>query len=650
MNITGTPTRNHETISTPLMRGSYKLIIGTSHTGSSPTNMPTCAEFDLTVEVFKFSHPSLDFGTLPTNLRTPGYLGKGNFVHFAGEFLLPLNSTGAWTALTTMDFTVTTLSMFRVWAEPHEIDIDFELRENNLVVATNLNIGTEETITRTLVSGKTYQLRVHYYRFSSVSISRAFYTANMELAIAPVSESNPPTGAIRHPPRDFISSYDASRCTAGRTEGCFFSKTEIFTFQQSSERQNFYLPFQVTGGSVLFKAVVEHDFLYGDVSVHLSAPGDSSVAIHGVNGYNRMEISPRSLTPISGNFTLVITEAAPANLPRWIGFTLTVMYEAETSFSTSPVCPASYLPGTLNSPTYLSALSGFQTQFVGNLLVPPQNNYRDVMHFELKEDSIFALLVPLHEIVDVDVALRNGTWGGTGQSYISLTSYYEEAAHIVLSKGQYHLEMRFFPQQSQHLPRTDCFYYPAQFSVTPITALSTKAIRELNEQCSVVKQPPTSFTGGAYNELLYRNLRDPFSKTVSFVVDKTGYVDIDLYFNFPTGAISMLLNASSEHMHFTQNSIMGYNHQSIHRLVTSGTYTIVMHDPFEQQGRIPFTGCSSYRLVYKNTAAAISLPDRECLGASDLPTDLYSSMGGSQQFGGPQAADGSVRIFSEIST
>lgn len=215
--VLGEPTRNHESVSLVLPVGNYSLVIGTSHAGTSlnPLVLPRCAEFDLVVEVYNITSPTYQYNLLPTDLRLPGYLGRGDFLHFAEEVLLPITNTGSWTAVTSMRFNVTKESMFRVWAEPHDIDIDFELRENGLVVATNLNIGTEETIMRTLTSGKQYELRTHYYRFSTPGAShRGWHTANMELAIAPTG-SLPPIGPVSVPPRNYIPDFEASKCKNG---------------------------------------------------------------------------------------------------------------------------------------------------------------------------------------------------------------------------------------------------------------------------------------------------------------------------------------------------------------------------------------------------------------------------------------------------
>ncbi|PRP79088.1 hypothetical protein PROFUN_13150 [Planoprotostelium fungivorum] len=668
--ILGEPTRNRETISTTLQPGSYRLTISTSHAGSSvnPLVLPKCAEFDLIVEVYNSTSPTYQYSLIPTDLRMPGYLGRGDFVHFADEVLLPITNSGSWTAITYTTFNVTKNSVFRVWAEPHDIDIDFELRENGLVIATNLNIGTEETIMKYLTAGKRYELRTHYYRFGTPGANhRGWHTANMELAIAPQVDT-PAVGAVSLPPTNYIPDFDMNKCRT-QPEKCKLNQTSIFSYRQTSTALAFPLHFRVTGGSVRIRVVVQHDFLYGDLSMELYDRSRSTVTpIHGQNYYNRYELT-QTLNPINGNYSIIIKEAAVSISPRWTGFQLSVTYESTEVVTSTSTCPATYLPYSLNSPGYLSDLSAQQVHFARNLLVPPLSYYRDYMKFNLNKESLVSIVVPEHSIVDVDVALRNGTMNSPGDSYefsttfltlsgynfMSLTSYNEESAHVILKPGTYFLEMRFFPQPGRTLPRTDCFYYPAQIAVVPMDIVSK--VEKLKSTCNPVKEPPTSLTSVVYNERHSRNLNQPFNKKViSFTVPSVSFLEIDIFFNFPTGAISMSLAGSTAGSSsisggntLRQPAIMGQNRQTLHRLLAPGSYNITLHDPFEVKGRATvINGCSDYQIFYTYTAATpdeVSDDDRKCLFASTLPADLADASGGSAPFGGPQAADGTVRIY-----
>eukprot|EP01104_Vermistella_antarctica_P016314 TRINITY_DN5531_c0_g3_i1.p1 TRINITY_DN5531_c0_g3~~TRINITY_DN5531_c0_g3_i1.p1 ORF type:complete len:2899 (+),score=777.51 TRINITY_DN5531_c0_g3_i1:457-8697(+) len=130
----------------------------------------------------------------PSTLDDPAYLGNDGHTHFQGNFYVDLVHRSHTTL-----FTLEHDSLFRIYSEPHWVDIDIWLYEvdvegNILTTLTyQREINAEETAFLQLLGGtstnpKYYQIKFGYYLWADAqAVNEECITANIELAIAPLS-------------------------------------------------------------------------------------------------------------------------------------------------------------------------------------------------------------------------------------------------------------------------------------------------------------------------------------------------------------------------------------------------------------------------------------------------------------------------------
>jgi hypothetical protein len=158
-------------------------------------NFPTCLEYNFDMQIVPTTSASecLQYKRLPTSLNVPEYLGRASIAHFDSDFVIPL-APGQFTLTEKITFTVPEDSFFRVWTEPHHVDIDLRLRENGTLVRTTWSWGNEESIVYSLSAGAKYVLEVVYFHWAHTDphyVDPPCFLYHMELAITPLSEDTP---------------------------------------------------------------------------------------------------------------------------------------------------------------------------------------------------------------------------------------------------------------------------------------------------------------------------------------------------------------------------------------------------------------------------------------------------------------------------
>jgi len=107
--------RNLDHIMTTLQPGSYSLVIQTGPVQKMTlSHFPICSQYTLQLDIkpTNVDWHCWDNARLPGDLNAISYLGNGNVVHFADEFIVPLSGS-QWTTSEAVKFTVTTDSFFR---------------------------------------------------------------------------------------------------------------------------------------------------------------------------------------------------------------------------------------------------------------------------------------------------------------------------------------------------------------------------------------------------------------------------------------------------------------------------------------------------------------------------------------------------------
>jgi len=209
---------------------------------------------------------------LPMDLNTPAFLGYTGRVHLQGWYYINQDARQHETR-----FTLTTRSVFRVYTEPFEIDIDLWLYRVNAdgtltMVTFRITFGLEETIYTQLNPGN-YLLRFRYYMWVSPSTDCA--TFNLEWAISPLTSVLEETaqskafcgGLPNIAPLTVSSPYSYSQTsfsvsaptsTAISTDANYFYRLNITITPPANKVAN-------------LRATIGYRFLPGDISILLEA-------------------------------------------------------------------------------------------------------------------------------------------------------------------------------------------------------------------------------------------------------------------------------------------------------------------------------------------------------------------------------------------
>lgn len=641
--ISGRNEQNRNYIRTILSPGTYQLVIGTGPSNHQVIpSFPPCAEYSLVISIqpLETVPDCWEYDTLPESLNTVSYLGLAQVVHVAKKFGTPYFLPGENKHSEDLSFTVKNESFFRIWTEPHIIDIDFILKEDGRQVASALRLNVEEELMYVLQPNKQYVLTVNYWHWERADphyYEPQCFEADLEFAISPVSP-NGLSCAPKLPPSNFISS-------ANGTQTEFFTSDEFY-FTQTATSRIIDIPF-VSTVFTLFRASIEYDFVWTDVSLNLIINNDTY--FHAENRLGSKDLNTQILPP--GYYTLRIYEPASMILEayrRCSHFKLTVGWMETDSSSSGPSdllgCRDTYFPPTFSSLPYLSFTQG-QVHFHRNILVDVGRK-RDWFEFNITTPSLFSIYIPNHNVVDVDLSLNYGTIDNMGNRLDYRTGYGEEAISYNLSPGQYILTTHYYGFYGSPLPSaSSCVYFPAEISIIPNSVL--ESVSSLTTPCQSSVVPSTLVVDVPFENTFFRSLDSPFQLNLTFQLAFPALFDFNLRYEFTSGLLSMKLDGLideglSNPVPRTYFGQYGYNHLFLHQILPKGQYNLTIYDPRSLTYREPNLHCSQYQFSYLLNST--DLPTDIC-NYNTLPTDLFSAEGGSASYGGPQNADGSVRIF-----
>jgi len=151
--------------------------------------------------------------TLPTTLDTVRFLKSSTKIHFAGSFWIPSMDYYVNKNIT---LTPAVPSLFRIFFEPHEIDIDIKLStQDGQTIAQGANgWNSEEELIETLDANQTYVLTITYYNWHSISLNCLSH--DVEFAIAPLASTGLdqycPQAGKDHWPTSIPQKSDTSVC------------------------------------------------------------------------------------------------------------------------------------------------------------------------------------------------------------------------------------------------------------------------------------------------------------------------------------------------------------------------------------------------------------------------------------------------------
>jgi hypothetical protein len=617
----------------------YTLTILTADTQGTGAfaGFPPCATYSLTLSVIpsNITGPQLCLRNrpFPSNLNTPQNLKTAPKIHLQEEFLVP-KIDSLYAKETVVWENITTPSYFRFYVEPHHIDVDLKLEENGTTVAQGISFNLEEVIAWVLKPNTKYQLTLTYYKWYFVDHGNdPCYTYSAELAITPVTEANSANCTGISLPSDLPPVVANSPV---------FIEQDYF-FTQEANPRDILIHFQVTAPS-LFRAAVTYDFVWNDLALKLDLPG-SSDPVQGDLDYNRNEITLIQLS--KGNHTLHIyepfntTSSKTFNLRNCVQFHMTLGIEVIIEDEVDPLllsCEDQYFPPSWNTPALLSNLSGNIVDFNRDVLADISDR-TDSFSFTLDTQSVFRLYIPVDPLLDVDVTLYKGS-----SSIASQVSYgKEESIMISLAPATYTAKFTYYGLQQTSIlpPASACAAFRISVAIYPLAALQAES--NLTNTCTTSLESSTLNIAPATNPVsvyYQRSLETQinFYAFTLFTVRTTSLFTVRFEQNDVTAGIAMLLQAKN--VSKTYNPLYFQDRIYLNEYLLAGTYNLSFHDPL---GKNPLPlKCAPYTLTY--TLVAADVPAGTC-DADTLPSDLNTTSGGSTNFGGPQAADGSIHFY-----
>lgn len=652
--------RNFEVLNTQLESGSYGLGIATgpSHKNLLP-NYPPCGVYTLEFYIVPLvnADPCWEHFRAPRTLNSPPYLGNSGVMHINQHWLVPFRR-GQWTTSETISINVPVTSIFRVWTEPHVVDIDFYLyiSGNPTPIDSTILFNQEEELIDILYANQTYNLQIVYYHWASHnghSNDPNCFTYNIELAISPL-----PAVVITDPCDPYLPNVTTIPNYDPQNYQPFYIK-DTFNYMQTADGLSVQLPFSVTTDLIYFRAAVTYDFVWSDISLRLWV--NNETAVYSKNEYNKHDFETMLLGP--GNYSLEIYEPAIMEIPHYrqcVEFTLEIGYESSSNPSDDPTtilgCHHDMFPPSLSSIPFISPLSGNRTYISRKFLVNVDDR-QDGFEFNLTTRSILTMFVPMLTSVDVDIYLYNGTFANPGSVLESKNGFAEEALYDVLAPGPYFIRTRYYGFRGSSLPpASQCLSFPAEISIAPVTYL--ESIPSLAQSCSTTYPPTILQPDSSSGAELLQNITltglsssNKLSTRVQFTINAdAAYLYFELGSYFASRGLSLDMSGSVDEglptlVQKTYYPILGYNTQVFNKLLLRGNYTITIHDPNPVNSMEQHLSCSPYAIAYEfNTT---SVPSDYCDETEVLPTDLFSDAGGSQPYGGPQATDGSIRLYGE---
>lgn len=168
--------------------------------------------------------------------------------------------------------------------------------------------------------------------------------------------------------------------------------------------------------------------------------------------------------------------------------------------------------------------------------------------------------------------------------------------------------------------------------------------------CQVSNPPLLPFVKGTPSSNQYfRKTTEAYTQSLTFEVEEPSVFQATLSYTFFTGHLFFTLsgvNISSPYLSAPKNRVIsawvGEDVAFFDHVLYPGVYTLTVDDDFSYPANASLpTFCSRFKLDYLLKEGN---PENYCDDADELPTDLFSPLGGSKYFGGPQKYDGSVRI------
>eukprot|EP01103_Thecamoeba_quadrilineata_P016462 TRINITY_DN5510_c0_g2_i1.p1 TRINITY_DN5510_c0_g2~~TRINITY_DN5510_c0_g2_i1.p1 ORF type:complete len:2655 (+),score=364.39 TRINITY_DN5510_c0_g2_i1:1076-7966(+) len=575
----------------------------------------SCVEFNLRVSVSDSSSDlseeclTSDIEPIPSTLDGVRFLGSTGEINYQSDrFATPFNPESIWSSTNTI-FTnrLSTPSIFRVYTQPHVVDIDialFEMSDNNwFQVASSehysgsADLKAEEEVVYRLKAHTTYRLQLKFWYFG---ITRGCYTFNMEIDISLVT---PLLTLCTHSGGDLWPDLDLKKI-ANREKVSYDSDEldgELFYQQRFDGVRSKSYKFSSEESFNLY-AEVSYDFSQDDLMVKL---------VQGQRTYFASKSRGRAVLALSqlppdSSYELVIYEPYP-NLKEILGcstfsFKIFVEYVQNDTTIESNVYPT--VPNLDNldmfgGKLHLSSVYALYRASV-NTIQPP---LRRSVPLSVRDDSFFRARASdvngIHNLSGVALAV---TPASSRSDIVGLPSH-NRSINGFLPAGEYVFTI-LVTNLAEIIQDRQILVY-LELSISPASELRSHEISSESCESSSVPVIGSALIRGEYFQFrgdwqtLSQNDRQRklIIGSTSFVVQSDVTFFAHLGYEFLLDALEISLYSSNRSTIGTRYPVITRrNEQEIHTRLTPGEYTLQLSQPQEFTSET-FSHCASYQLV-----------------------------------------------------
>jgi hypothetical protein len=589
---------------------------------------------------------------LPTTLDSERFLAGGTRarVHFQStHFLVPRDASNATTSFVyrhRISFTAPSgaASLFRIYIERHEIDIDVALMtQAGAAVASGAgHVVGEETFTADLTAGASYYIELSFWRSSFRIYADQCPTFAMAVEFEPRAPLLPrqcTNGGDHLPPLPTATltlPYDYDSRTLGET----------LYFQQRADNERYVdLKFTV-GESVDLFFSVAYDFMHGDLALELESEDQQADTRFGINLRDRNVLIARNVP--AGTYTLTIYEpvATSADLLGCNQYEFAA--HARAAYD-SAVRGAQPLPPSLAGVAYLGGAS--VVHLSGKRLLIER----------LKSSSTTVFAVGVRSLVRV----------ATGGATVTLTQVQplqqiaasvtnengESMLAAVIEPGNYTLTLR---SRAGGFSFFSAIEGEIELAIVPVDTVVQANQANARATCAAPPtiEPPTPNAAGTYHARYYAaNTTLPASQaatqsvlhSVPFVLQRQSVVFVRVGFWFPAYALQVRLRSNGTSSVY---GVVGRNLNTLNAVLPAGTYTMQIDQPalppgVWQQTANLLAPCAAYDVSITIGDAQDSGDYTDCSDFVTLPSSLNSYGGAVRSYGAPLDAQGRLTLWGD---
>lgn len=649
----------------------FRILSGLVQESFEYTEYPSCAVYTLSMDVdslFNSSTADLQcsaYRELPATFNDGEWLDTSDSVFTLEEFRVPTlsktssgTSFSSWTGRSESIINTDVTSYLHIFITPQNEDLN---------IAPNIYFGSEDSLSTVkrntdgsisciLNADTDYHLSLDFTHRKSSGTDETCLTYLMEIKIAPYSEND--TDVCSTPK---LPTSETVFPNSGVISAAFDHVDTYWMPRGTNDNVMGSLRFEVTQ-AMHFRALVLGDFLYSQLVLSLEGSGKVAGVQKSLlrGGY---EISINSLP--AGVYTLKIyspyeDESIPegplrtACIEALLHIAAEPVYIEKSNVTNSVNCKYTSVPETFNTPGFTHMLTEYHSIINGRYRANIDDGY-DFINMNFEDEMIYRVLIPdarKGSALDVDIGLYTGTSEVLGDLVdSSINSESADVIYGIIQPGTYVLKFSYWGTGAAY-PYGGCISFPIYAEFAPLEAYeATGNCSEITFPSEVIFDKKVSETckwsPSAEEQYIAMMPLEIMSDAARVRVEVTtnNFIPDGLTFLITGRTSSGLLEVSAR-----ADALVGAGGRAwLDEYLLTGSYTIYITDSASRSihGAVSHIGCAEYNITYHIDTTVDPESEGVCTVAEDLPTDIYTEYGGSIDYGGPQAEDGTVLVVGE---